>query len=112
MENFVDIRRTTYTAAISQNCGQQAGRPIETRRKNPEIVMSTGRAIPSCANENVWIAMTQSALTAGHTHVARQCGLQMPAVDHKVMPFWLTGNRLVDSRIKEFVALGRTQGFA
>ena len=60
MENFVDIRRTTRAAAISPNCGQRAGRTMETRRKNPEIVISAGRASPSCANENGWIAMAQS----------------------------------------------------
>src|SRR4029078_8112620 len=49
------------------------------------------------------------ALTAGHAHGARQCRLQMPEVDHKVMAFRLTRNCLVDSRTKEFVALGRAQ---
>jgi len=60
MENFVDIRRKTRTAAISPNCGQRAGRTMETRRKNPEIVPLAGRISLSCASENIWIEMAQS----------------------------------------------------
>jgi hypothetical protein len=106
MENFVDVRRNhphgCYIAELWATGRSDEG----TRHKSPEIIMSAGRIIRPA---NVWIAMAQSALTAGHAHVARQCRLQMPAVDHKVMPFRLTGNCLVDSRIKEFVALGRAQ---
>src|SRR4029078_13588619 len=56
--------------------------------------------------------LARSSLTAGHAHVARQCRLQVPAVDHEIMSFWLARNCLVDRGIEEFVAPGGTQGLA
>src|SRR6185436_16759404 len=106
MENFVDTRRNHPRGCYIAELWTTGRSDEETRHKNPEIITSAGRGI---CPANVWIAMAQSALTASHAHVARQRRLQMPAVDHKIMPFRLTGNCLVDSRIEEFVAFGRAQ---
>src|SRR4029078_3921261 len=76
-------------------------------------LQATGGPEETCrAGAKPFLRQTQSALTAGHAHVARQCRLQMPAVDHKIMPLRLPRDVLVDRRIQEVVTLGRAQRLA
>jgi hypothetical protein len=38
----------------------------------------------------------RTALTASHTHVARERRTAVAAIDHEIMALWLAANRLVD----------------